>query len=147
MKSKLVLGTLTMVATLIGSGTALAQEYQTRADAIVSGDGTLWQDLGAPRQPVNAALAGRTREQVKAELAEAVRADAILSGDGTLWKDLSAPVGAANAALAGKTREQVKAELAEAIRADTILSGDGTLWQDLGAQRRAATSLMARADH
>ena len=115
MKSKLALGTLTIIATLIGSGAALAQEY-------------------------------KTREQVKAELAEANRAGTVLSGDGTLWSDLGSPLYLASAALAGKTREQVKAELAEGNRNGTILSGDGTLWQDLGAlQRFTSTSFVAQS--
>ncbi len=60
MRSRFVFGTLVIAATLIGSGTAGAQEC-------------------------------KTREQVKAELAEATRAGTILSGDGTLWRDLGAP--------------------------------------------------------
>src|SRR5882762_1762125 len=92
MRSRLVFGTLVIAATLIGSGPAGAQEC-------------------------------KTREQVKAELADATRAGTILSGDGTLWRDLGAPR-PADTALAGKTRGRVKAELAEAIRAGTILSGE-----------------------
>ena len=114
MRSRLVFGTLVIAATLIGSGTAGAQECNTR-------------------------------EQVKAELADATRAGTILSGDGTLWRDLGAPR-PADTALAGKTREQMKAELAEAIRAGTILSGDGTLWRDLGAPQRFPTTAFAAAN-
>jgi len=156
MRSRLVFGTLVIAATLIGSGTAGAQECKTReqvkaelADAtragtILSGDGTLWRDLGAPH-PADTALAGKTRGRVKAELAEAIRAGTILSGDGTLWRDLGVPH-PAETALAGKTREQMKAELAEAIRAGTILSGDGTLWRDLGAPQRFPTTAFAAAN-
>jgi nucleoside phosphorylase len=155
MRSRLVFGTLVITATLIGSGTAGAQECKTReqvkaelaeampAGTILSGDGTLWTDLGAPH-PADMSLAGKTREQVKAEQAEAIRAGTILSGDGTLWTDLGAPH-PADTALAGKTREQVKAELAEAIRAGTILSGDGTLWTDLGAPHRFPATAFAAA--
>ena len=114
MRSRFVFGTLVIAATLIGSGTAGAQECNTR-------------------------------EQVKAELAEATRAGTILSGDGTLWRDLGVPH-PAETALAGKTREQMKAELAEAIRAGTILSGDGTLWRDLGAPQRFPTTAFAAAN-
>ena len=114
MRSRLVFGTLVIAATLIGSGTAGARDC-------------------------------KTREQVKAELAEAIRAGTILSGDGTLWRDLGA-LHPADAALAGKTREQVKAELAEAIRAGTILSGDGTLWRDLGAPQRFPATALAAAN-
>ncbi len=148
MKRKLALGTLTVIATLIGSGAAFAQDDKTReqvkaelaeanrAGTILSGDGTLWRDLGVPHRAADADLTGETREQVKTELAEANRNGTILSGDGTLWRDLGAPFGSAGSALAGKTREQVKAELAEANRNGTIVSGDGTLWQDLGALHR-----------
>ena len=99
MKSRLALSTLAISVTLVGSGAALGQEYKTReqvqaelAEAnrdgtILSGDGTLWRDLGAPRR-ADTTLAGKTREQVRAELAEANRDGTILSGDGTLWRDL-----------------------------------------------------------
>ncbi len=59
-----------------------------RTDTILSGDGTLWKDRGAPLPPTEGA--GKTREQVKAEPAEAIRTGTILSGDGTLWRDLGA---------------------------------------------------------
>jgi Domain of unknown function (DUF4148) len=160
MKSRLALSTLTISVTLIGSSAALGQECKTReqvkaelADAIrdgsiLSGDGTLWRDLGAPRRPADTALAGKTREEVGAELAEANRDGTILSGDGTLWSDLGAPRRPADTALAGKTREQVKAELAEANRDGVILSGDGTLWRDLGAlQHLTVTPFVAQSNH
>ena len=79
-----------------------AQQHDTRAQvqaqlveadrtgSILSGDGTLWRDLGTPRQPADTALAGKTRQLVQAELAEANRTGTILSGDGTLWQDLGA---------------------------------------------------------
>ena len=90
----------------------------------------------------------KTREQVRAELAEANRDGTILSGDGTLWRDLGAPRRPADTTLAGKTREQVRAELVEANRDGTILSGDGTLWRDLGSlQRLAVPSFLARSNH
>jgi Domain of unknown function (DUF4148) len=160
MKGRLAVSALTISVTLIGSGAALGQEHKTReqvraelAEAnrdgtILSGDGTLWRDLGAPRQPSDTALAGKTREQVKAELAEANREGTILSGDGTLWRDLGAPRQPADTALAGKTREQVRTELAEANRDGTILSGDGTLWRDLGSPHYLAVpSFVARSNH
>src|SRR6266404_4996768 len=116
MKSRLALSTLTISVTLVGSGAALGQEY-------------------------------KTREQVRAELAEANRDGTILSGDGTLWRDLGAPR-RADTTLAGKTREQVQAELAEANRDGTILSGDGTLWRDLGSLHYlAAPPFVARSNH
>jgi hypothetical protein len=159
MKSRVVLGTLTFSAALIGSGAALAQQHDTRAQvqpqlveanrtgSILSGDGTLWRDLGDSRYLAGLASAGTTREQVRADLAEANRKGAVLSGDGTLWRDLGTPRDPADTALAGKTREQVQAELAEANRTGTILSGDGTLWQDLGALHRLTEpSFFARTD-
>jgi hypothetical protein len=145
MKRTLVLGTLTVTAALIGSSAALAQEYKTRdqvkaelaeanrAGTILSGDGTLWRDLGVPHGADDSDRTGNTQERVRAALAEAGRAGSILSGDGTLWRDLGSPVYLAGAAPSdGKTRERVRAELAEADRNGSILSGDGTLWQDLG---------------
>src|SRR2546430_9129311 len=109
MRSRLVFGTLVIAATLIGSGTAGAQEC-------------------------------KTREQVKAELADATRAGTILSGDGTLWRDLGAPH-PADTALAGKTRGRGKAALAADNRDCNILSGDGTLWRDTGTPHTTATGL------
>jgi hypothetical protein len=160
MKSRLALSALTISVTLIGSGAALGQEHKTReqvraelAEAnrngtILSGDGTLWRDLGAPRRPADTTLAGKTREQVEAELAEANREGTILSGDGTLWRDLGTSHQPADTGLAGKMREQVRAELAVANRNGTILSGDGTLWRDLGSlQHLAVPSFVARSNH
>ena len=90
----------------------------------------------------------KTREQVRAELAEANRDGTILSGDGTLWRDLGTLRRPADTGLAGKTREQVQAELAEANRDGTILSGDGTLWRDLGSLHYfAGPSFVARSNH
>ena len=90
----------------------------------------------------------KTREQVRAELAQANRDGSILSGDGTLWRDLGAPRRSADTTSTGQTREQVKAELAEANRDGTILSGDGTLWRDLGSlQHLAVPSFVARSNH
>src|SRR6266403_1470003 len=90
----------------------------------------------------------KTREQVRAELAEANRDGTILSGDGTLWRDLGTLGRPADTGLAGKTREPVHAELAEANRDGTILSGDGTLWRDLGSLHYlAAPSFVARSNH
>jgi hypothetical protein len=169
---RFALSTLAITAALIGSGAAFAQDNKTReqvkaelaeanrAGTILSGDGTLWRDLGVPHRAADADLTGKTREQVKAELADANRNGTILSGDGTLWRDLGAPFDSAGSALASKTREQVKAELAEANRNGTILSGDGTLWQDLGAlhrftdasfvaqsKRSSGAPVMAGSDH
>jgi Domain of unknown function (DUF4148) len=160
MKSRLALNALTISVTLIGSGAALAQQYKTREQvraelaeanrdgSILSGDGTLWRDLGKPRQPADPASANGTREQLRGELAQGNHEGTILSNDGTLWTDLGKPRQPADAILARKTREQVRTELAEANRDGTILSGDGTLWRDLGSlQRFAVTSFVARSNH
>jgi hypothetical protein len=69
-----------------------------------------------------------TREQVRAELAEAIRTGDILSGDSGLTlrerfpQRYPAPVAAP-----GKTRGQVRAELEAAIRDGEIVSGDSGL--------------------
>lgn len=99
---------------------------------------------------------GKTREQVKAELAEAIRTGDIILGDSSLkekdlWPKLyPAP---APAAAAGKTREQVKAELAEAIRNGEITVGDSIykeneLWPGRypGVADRAAVASRRRPD-
>ncbi|WP_138514426.1 DUF4148 domain-containing protein [Rhodoferax bucti] len=82
-----------------------------------------------PAKPV---VAGKTREQVRAELAEAQR-----TGDIVAPKDAGDEFGAANGrkmneiypaaypakpVVAGKTREQVRAELAEAQRTGDIVA-------------------------
>jgi hypothetical protein len=66
-----------------------------------------------------------TREQVKAELREAIRTGDISDGYESLTRYERNP-GAypAHAAVAGKTRDEVKAELAEAIRTGDIVVGD-----------------------
>jgi len=160
MKTKLVWSALSVAAaTLIGPGAALAQQCSNtqaqvkaelaealRSGTIVSGDGTMWRDLGAPRQPADLVAEARTRERVKSELAEALDAGTIVSGDGTLWTDVGAPRQPVDAVAEARTRERVKIELAEALRNGTILSGDGSLWKDLGtAQRDFAAPLLASA--
>ena len=72
MKSRVVLGTLTFSAALIGSGAALARQHDTRAQVqaplaeanrtgtILSGDGTLWQDLGALHRLTGSSFFART---------------------------------------------------------------------------------------
>ncbi len=63
------------------------------------------------------AAAPKTREQVKAELAEAIRTGDISYGEtGQKLNELFPSQYPAKPAVQGKTREQVKAELAEAIR-------------------------------
>ena len=75
------------------------------------------------------ALAGVTREQVKAELAEAIRTgDMAASGDrqGRKLNELYPSRYPAKQVQASLTREQVKAELAQAIRSgDDMISDNG----------------------
>jgi Domain of unknown function (DUF4148) len=62
-----------------------------------------------------------TREQVKAELAEAIRTGNIVANDvGQKLNELNPSAYPAQPVVAGKTREQVKAELAEAIRTHSL---------------------------
>ena len=74
------------------------------------------------------ALAGVTREQVKAELAEAIRTgDIAVAGDrqGRKLNELYPSRYPVKQVQAGLTREQVKAELAQAIRTgDIAVAGD-----------------------
>ncbi len=68
-----------------------------------------------------------TRDQVNAELAEAIRTgDVFAEGDTGLKKNERFPGSyPAKAAVQGKTRDQVKAELAEAVRTgDIFAEGD-----------------------
>jgi hypothetical protein len=70
---------------------------------------------------------GKTREQVKAELAEAIRTGNILANDesGRKLNEVFPSRYEVQQATGTKTREQVKAELAEALRTGEILaSGD-----------------------
>jgi predicted RNase H-like HicB family nuclease len=69
---------------------------------------------------------GKTREQVKAELAEAIRTGDISANDydGRKLNELYPSLYPQQAATPGKTRAQVKAELAEAIRTGDISAND-----------------------
>ncbi|WP_428422478.1 DUF4148 domain-containing protein [Methylibium sp.] len=74
------------------------------------------------------AQAGKSREQVKAELAEAIRTGDIISSESGLTLREQYPANYPNRpAATGLTRAQVKAELAEAIRNGDIVSGDSSL--------------------
>lgn len=73
------------------------------------------------------ASAPQTREQVKAELAEAIRTGNFVVNGETNQKanELSPSLYPAKPVVQGKTREQVKAELAEAIRTgDFVVNGE-----------------------
>jgi hypothetical protein len=97
MKSKLALGTLAIAATLIGSGTALAQEYKTAeqlkaelAEAIRKGDVYVVFLGDSSRKandvqsgdPAEAVAAGQKRGEVKADPGRAARTDSMPSGNG-----------------------------------------------------------------
>ena len=69
---------------------------------------------------------GKTRAQVKAELAEATRTGDIASGlAGLKLNELYPSRYPAKPAAPGKTRDEVRAELADAIRAGDIDTGEG----------------------
>ena len=71
------------------------------------------------------AQAGKTREQVRAELDEAIRTGDMIAGEsGLKLNELYPQRYPAVAVLPAKTREQVKAELAEAIRTGDMISGE-----------------------
>ena len=91
-------------------------------------------------------VAAKTREQVRAELAEAVRSgDLIADGEtGARFNQLFPAQYAQSATVAGKTRAEVKAELAEAVRnGDLIADGEtGAKFKDVAP----ATYAAARAE-
>ena len=143
------------VAALIGSRAALAQECGAPAQArvepaggVLSGDGTMWSDLGAPHRSVDAAAQANTREQVRAELAQALRDDTIQSGDSTGAIDLANAMRhpALAAAVDAARQRQVRTEMSQAVRTDSIVSGDGTMWKDLGAPQPRGTEPVASAN-
>jgi ribosomal protein L30E len=88
-----------------------------------------------------------TREQVKAELAEAIRSgDMPVGGESDLKLNQLYPGRyPAKAAVAGKTREQVKTELAEAIRTGDMPAGgeSGQKLNELNPQRYPAKPVYA----
>ena len=69
---------------------------------------------------------GLTRDQVKAELAEAVRTGNMVGNDesGKMLNEIYPSRYPAQPAYQGKTRAQVKAELAEAVGTGNILAND-----------------------
>jgi hypothetical protein len=73
-------------------------------------------------------VSGKTRAQVKAELADAIRTGDIYAGGETAVKlnELFPDRYPAKPAVAGKTRAQVKSELADAIRTGDIYAGGET---------------------
>jgi ribosomal protein L30E len=69
-----------------------------------------------------------TREQVKAELREAIRTGNIVEGeDGRTRYERNPSAYPPHIVVAGKTRSEVKAELAEAVRTGDIMVGESSL--------------------
>ncbi len=106
----------------------------------VNGESGLTINELSGHAPVRPVVPG-AREQVKAELAEAVRAGDMLAASGLKQKALSPGFYPADPVVTGKTREEVKAELAEAIRAGDIVVGDAVKLNELfpqvyGTQRK-----------
>lgn len=113
-------------------------------DEYASGAGRKLNELNPAAYPAKPAVAGKTREQVRAELAEAQRtgdivaskdagSDEYASGVGRKLNELNPAAYPAKPAVAGKTREQVRAELAEAQR-----TGDIVASKDQGADEYAS---------
>lgn len=117
---------IALVAAAFAAGQAVAAD----ASSPLFANGEASQVL-----PVQAAVQGKTREQVNAELAEAIR-----TGDIVIGGEASAKAHEFNTVQTGqqgKTREQVKAELAEAIRTGDIVVGEGNQTHHwLNTQRR-----------
>ena len=91
---------------------------------------------------------GYTREQVKAELAEARRTGNIVGNgeSGRMLNELSPQLYPAKPAAQSKTREQVKAELAEARRTGNLVSSgeSGRMLNELYPDRYPAQPILAR---
>jgi hypothetical protein len=136
------------VAALLTGHAQAADTGKTRkdmgTDEYASGAGRKLNELNPSAYPAKPAVAGKTREQVRAELAEAQRTgdivaskdagnDEYASGVGRKLNELNPAAYPAKPAVAGKTREQVRAELAEAQR-----TGDIVASKDLGADEYAS---------
>ena len=82
----------------------------------------------------------KTRDQVKAELAEAIRTgDMAANESGLKLNELNPSNYPAKAPFQAKTREQVKAELAEAVRTGDIMVGErGIKLNELSPQQYPA---------
>jgi hypothetical protein len=92
------------------------------------------------------AQAQMTREQVKADLAEAIRTGDMLAGEsGLKLNEINPGRYPARPVLAGKTREQVQAELAEAIRTGDMLAGgeSGLKLNEINPDRYPAKTILA----
>jgi DNA-binding GntR family transcriptional regulator len=92
-----------------------------------------------------AAEPAKTREQVKAELREAIRTGNVFAtGDSGLKLNEMYPHRYPQTTVGEtKTREQVKAELAEALRSGTIVSGDTFGYENLVPARHSGARFLA----
>jgi hypothetical protein len=74
---------------------------------------------------------GKTRQQVEAELADAIRTGDVYAGGEPSWKlnELFPDRYPAKSAVADKTRQQVEAELADAIRTGDVYAGGEPSWK------------------
>src|SRR3990167_6220518 len=122
----------------------IAASKDMGTDEFASGAGRKLNELNPAAYPAKPAVAGKTREQVRAELAEARRTgdiaaskdmgtDEFASGAGRKLNELNPAAYPAKPAVAGKTREQVRAELAEARR-----TGDIAASKDMGTDEFAS---------
>ena len=90
------------------------------------------------------AQADKTREQVRAELDEAIRTGDMIAGEsGLKLNELYPQRYPAVAVLPAKTREQVKAELADAIHTGDMIAGEsGLKLNELYPQRYPAVAVL-----
>ena len=81
-------------------------------------------DLNSGRYQLTTPALGKTRDQVRAELEQAVRSgDMFAAGEsGSKLNELQPELYPAKAAQVGKTREEVKEELAEAIHTGDLMA-------------------------
>jgi hypothetical protein len=114
-----------------GAASTASQVRADLAEAVRTGDILGAGELGLPlnqlhphRYPAMPRVPGKPREQVKAELAQALHAGDLLAGESSyklneVHPNLYPPV----AMVAGTTREAAKLELAQAIESGEIIAG------------------------
>jgi hypothetical protein len=111
----------------------IAASKDMGSDEFASGAGHKLNELNPAAYPAKPAVVGKTREQVRAELAEAQRTGDIIarkdmgtdeyaSGAGRKLNELFPAAYPAKPAVVSQTREEVRAELAEAQRTGDILA-------------------------
>jgi hypothetical protein len=107
---------------------------KNQGDEFSAANGRKLNELFPAAYPAKPAVTGKTREQVRAELAEAQRTgdiaankdqgDEFSAANGRKLNELFPAAYPAKPVVAGKTREQVRAELAEAQRTGDIVATD-----------------------